>query len=314
MNQSDKLSAPRLVGVGGVFIDDIVLSDGTTYMGRLGGGVVHALMGAALWGEHPGILAVVGKGLPLEAASQIKEQLDTTGLIELPLPQIRAWQIFEEDGTRRELYRVRETAPFIAGPQPHNLPIIYESARAFYLLQDFSGLHAWRSRVKGLILWEPLQQIMIPENHDLFRSALRECKPDVVSPNLAEALAIYGNLPPDKLATAMLNDGARMVALRMGEAGSIIAGENRETQHIPAVPVTHLIDQTGAGNTYCGALLCGIVQGKGLAEAAVMGSVSASFCIETIGVVNIRQIANEEIERRWNWGSAYLREVDSSIS
>jgi hypothetical protein len=48
MNASE-LDKPRMIGIGAVFIDDIVLPSGQTYMGQLGGGVVHALMGAAVW-------------------------------------------------------------------------------------------------------------------------------------------------------------------------------------------------------------------------------------------------------------------------
>ena len=133
-----------MVGIGAVFIDDIVLPSGQTYMARLGGGVVHALMGAVLWGERPGIVAPIGSGLPHESAARLHRYFDTRGLYELPIPQIRAWQLFEEDGTRRELYRVQETAPFIRGAQPENLPVEYAESQGFYLLQGFEGIRAWR--------------------------------------------------------------------------------------------------------------------------------------------------------------------------
>src|SRR5262245_13302304 len=136
-------STPRLVGVGAVFIDDIVLPTGQTYMAQLGGGVVHALMGTALWGERPGINAVIGRGLPNEVLGRLEKNLDTTGLIRLDIPQIRAWQLFEEDGTRRELYRVNEIEPFIRGAQPPDLPTQYRGSQGFYLLQGFDGVRAW---------------------------------------------------------------------------------------------------------------------------------------------------------------------------
>src|SRR5690606_18658695 len=130
-----KQAIPHMVGVGAVFIDDIVLPTGQTYMGQLGGGVVHALMGAAVWGERPGISAIIGSGLPEAALARLKQALDTRGLVTLDIPQIRAWQIFEEDGTRRELYRVSNIVPFITGTQPEQLPAAYRNSRGFYLLQ-----------------------------------------------------------------------------------------------------------------------------------------------------------------------------------
>jgi len=275
-----------MVGIGAVFIDDIVLPTGQTYMGQLGGGVVHALMGAAIWGERPGINAVIGQGLPGEALAQLERHFDTEGLIQLDIPQIRAWQIFEDDGTRRELYRVANVAPFIAGAQPEQLPEQYRDSQGFYLLQGFEGVCSWCEVVNGLVVWEPLQQIMTPSSRDTIRTILHNCAISLISPNLAEAQTVYGEMPPEDLVAALFDDGAQAVALRMGDQGSILANRNTgERWYIPAVPVVRIADQTGAGNTYCGGLLWALVNGKNLREAGAAGAVSASFCIEGVGVI-----------------------------
>jgi sugar/nucleoside kinase (ribokinase family) len=289
---------PRLVGVGAVFIDDIVLPDGTTYMAQLGGGVVHALMGAAVWGERPGITALAGHDLPEQIRQRLEAHFDTRGLHILDLPQIRAWQIFEADGTRRELYRAAVTEPFTRGAQPHHLPEIYRSSRGFYLLQDFDGIGIWAAQLDALIVWEPLQQIMRPGSHALLRAALKTACVDVVSPNLAEAQAVYGQKAPEALAAALLEDGAKAAALRMGPEGSLIATQGI-LAYIPAFPVSSIIDQTGAGNTYCGAMAAGLIQGKSLEEAARMGAVAASFCIEQRGVLSPEHVSVDERDRRY---------------
>lgn len=253
-------------------------------MARLGGGVVHALMGAALWEHKPGIVALVGQGLPDASVQTLKTNLDTRGLVTLDIPQIRAWQLFEDDGSRRELYRVKITEPFIMGAQPEHLPAAYRQAPCTYLLQDANGLRAWRKILNGLILWEPLQQVMTPEHASAIRNVLRTCHIDIISPNLIEAQAVYGILPPEQLVKAMLDDGAHCVALRMGAEGSIVANAEGEFHVIKPVQLQRLVDQTGAGNTYCGGFLAGFAQGKTLQEAGVMGAVSASFCLEQVGV------------------------------
>jgi sugar/nucleoside kinase (ribokinase family) len=290
MNASETFT-PRMVGIGAVFIDDIVLPSGKTYMGQLGGGVVHALMGAAVWEERPGINAIIGTGLSNEALNRLEQHFDTRGLIQVDIPQIRAWQLFEEDGTRRELYRVADTRPFIVGAQPEHLPQAYVDCKGFYLLQGFEGMRAWCAATTGLVLWEPLQQIMIPGSREAIRSILQDCEISVLSPNLAEAQAVYGDLIAEDLVTAMLDDRAQTVALRMGEKGSLLVnGATGECWHIPAVAVPAVVDQTGAGNTYCGALLWGLLDGKTLAEAGVAGAVAASLCIERVGIVNPSEI------------------------
>ncbi len=287
-----------MIGVGGVFIDDIVLPSGETRMASLGGGAVHALMGAALWGERPGIVAPVGRGLPEGCRRLLESHLDTRGLRQLDLEQVRAWQLFEEDGLRRELYRVARPEPFIEGPGPEDLPGAYDRGAAFYLLQGLEGVRRWRAAVSGFVLWEPLQQVMSAASRDAFRAVLRECPVDLVSPNLVEARAIYGALSPEALVGAMREDGAAAVALRMGAQGALVADAPGGQVRIGAVPVPRVVDPTGAGNTFCGGLLAGIAQGRALGHAAAMGAVAASFCIEGWGAVAPGAVDRAERDRR----------------
>lgn len=299
---------PEVVGVGAIFIDDIVLPSGKTYMGQLGGGVTHALMGAALWDCKPGISAVYGDGLPDDALARLQQHFDTTGLIKLNLPQMRAWQIFEEDGLRRELYRVVEREPFFTGATFEQLPEDFQSAQGIYLLQGIDTLTGWVAALPhALICWEPLQQAMIADNKSKFRQTLRTTQIDIVSPNLEEARAIYGPLAPVRLIDSMLADGAQNVALRMGPQGSLLKKRaDGSATYIPAIDVD-IIDQTGAGNTYCGAYLLGLVRGKSSTEAGCMATVAASFCIEQQGVLNPSNVSIAERHKR-------LRMVQETVS
>jgi hypothetical protein len=255
-------------------------------------------MGASVWDERPGIAALAGYDLPQAIRQRLEKHFDMRGLHVLDLPQIRAWQIFETDGTRRELFRVQVTEPFTRGAQPHHLPESYHASRGYYLLQGFDDIGKWAAQLEGLIFWEPLQQIMQPGSHRLLRAALQSAHIDIISPNLLEAQAVYGLKQPEALATAMLEDGAQAVVLRMGPDGSLVANRDSHT-YIPAVPVALVVDQTGAGNTYCGAMLAGMVQGKALGNAARMGAVAASFCIEQRGVLDPEQIDPIERDRRY---------------
>jgi hypothetical protein len=294
------MESVRIVGAGAIFIDDIVLPDGTTHMGILGGGTLHAMMGAALWDERPGISAFVGEGLPEAVMPFLERHLDTNGIVKLPIPQVRAWQIFEHDGTRRELHRVKDVAPFTGGTMPDHLPDSYRQADGYYLLQGFEGIHKWQD-VSGIKFWEPSQLVMLPDNRELMRDVLQTCPLDAVSPNLAEAQAIYGMHPPETLIRMMFEDGAKRVILRMGREGSLIAERDTDAHHhVPAVDVPHVVDETGAGNTYNGAFLAGWIQGRNLRECAVMGTVAASFCVEQVGVLNPSMVNHAERDARYH--------------
>ncbi|MEP6987874.1 MAG: PfkB family carbohydrate kinase, partial [Chloroflexota bacterium] len=112
------------------------------------------------------------------------------------------------------------------------------------------------------------------------------------------AQAVYGERSPDELVNAMLDDGAQCVALRMGALGSIVGDEEGNRHHIGAVTVSSMVDQTGAGNTYCGGLLAGLVQNKCLREAGAMAAVSASFCLEQVGILNPAFVNTNDRDRR----------------
>jgi adenosine kinase len=68
----------------------------------------------------------------------------------------------------------------------------------------------------------------------------------------------------------------------LGEQGSVIAQNGGETR-VPAFTVEKALDPTGAGDAFRAGLLKGLTLGQTLAEAAALGSVCASFCVECKG-------------------------------
>jgi hypothetical protein len=51
---------PDYITFSNIIIDDIVLWDGRTYMGTLGGAGTHALIGMRLWSDRLGFVATIG--------------------------------------------------------------------------------------------------------------------------------------------------------------------------------------------------------------------------------------------------------------
>jgi len=296
------MDRPAIVCVDSIIIDDIVLPDGATHMGVLGGGVTHAAAGVAVWGERPGIVAHVGRDLPGSIRARLARDFDVQGVIALDAPQARAWQVFEWDGRRTEIFRVDVLDPFLDDPPPEQIPAAYEAARGLHLLRPADDVAGWRARFPdAAILWEPTQQFMVEGRLPQFRAALPLV--DVVSPNSLEAGLVYGLDDPADLVRAMLDDGARVVALRLGADGSLLGGADQPGLiRLPAIPVAQLVDQTGAGNAYCGGFLAGwLAAGGDLLAAACCGGVSASFTIEVTGVLDPSTVQPAERERRRAW-------------
>jgi hypothetical protein len=279
---------PAFVGVGGIFIDDIVYPDGRTSMGILGGGGVHACAGMTIWDERPGLAAAMGAGMPPALLARLHRDFDMQGVIEVPYPQVRAWQLFEWDGKRTEVFRVEVIAPFMDEPGGDLLPATYRTAQAACVLRSGAYFHQFKRVFSPdtVLLWEPEQAYMIPDNRAEFTDTLPHT--DIVSPNLLESSLLYemkaGLDEPDRLVDRMLDDGAKIVALRMGDLGSLVASA-AERILIPPVPVPTIVDQTGAGNTYCGGFLVGWMRTRDLRQAGYYGAVAASFALESVGVL-----------------------------
>jgi adenosine kinase len=68
----------------------------------------------------------------------------------------------------------------------------------------------------------------------------------------------------------------------MGEKGSLVCSTETKTK-IPAAPTTAVTDPTGAGDAYRAGVIKGMIMGKGLIEAAYMGAICASYAVEHKG-------------------------------
>lgn len=69
----------------------------------------------------------------------------------------------------------------------------------------------------------------------------------------------------------------------LGADGAVVRGADGTEERIPAVPVGKVLDPTGAGDAHRAGLLKGLTHGLTMPEAARLGAVSASFCLEKMG-------------------------------
>ena len=117
---------------------------------------------------------------------------------------------------------------------------------------------------------------------------------DVFSPNEAEAASMLwgpslevpeaARREPRRLTEPFLEAGARRVALRPGPLGAgVQEGASGEAWLLPAFPGTRVVDPTGCGNAFCGALLAALLAGEGLAAAAAWGCAAGSLVAECDG-------------------------------
>lgn len=113
---------------------------------------------------------------------------------------------------------------------------------------------------------------------------------DIITPNETEASEIAG-VPVETLddaknaAKVICNLGVESVVITRGGKGALVY-ENGKFTEIPVFK-SAVVDTTGAGDSFNGALVSQLGLGKGLVEAAKYASAYASLKVERIGAANM---------------------------
>lgn len=73
------------------------------------------------------------------------------------------------------------------------------------------------------------------------------------------------------------------VVVTLGAAGALVGGRTGGLTAVPGVPARVVVDTTGAGDTFCGALAAAQSRGDDLVQAARTACAAASLSVETAG-------------------------------
>jgi 2-dehydro-3-deoxygluconokinase len=111
---------------------------------------------------------------------------------------------------------------------------------------------------------------------------LRLC--DICLPSFDDISAITGLTEPDALVDHCLRAGAKVVALKLGERGAIVADAN-ERHRIEPHPCKS-VDATGAGDTFGGAFVARRIAGDSLLDAGRYAAAAAALSTQGYGAVD----------------------------
>lgn len=268
----------------GIIIDDIVFPDGRTAMGVVGGGGLYAASGMRLWSRETMLISAVGPDF--DPALLAPLGLDGSGLIVTDLPTPRAWQLFEEDGRRTQIFRVPDEVwheQLVLPPSAQTIPAGLKAAH--FIGRGDAGEEEMilALREAGVRLSsEPIIDETITAEE---RASLLRCLAhiEIFAPSTAELpILVDGQSVKDQL-RALAALGPRVVTLRQGAAGSIVY--DRDADQFWRVPAAeaNVVDVTGAGNAYCGGFLVGWLETGDARRSAAMATVSAAIVIEQVG-------------------------------
>ncbi len=125
-------------------------------------------------------------------------------------------------------------------------------------------------------IFDPGQSLPMLGAHDLVQ-AIEGCR--ILITNDYELDLIMSKTGLDRKG---LLSRAGAIITTLGEAGSNICTQDCDVRIAPASP-RQVVDPTGAGDSYRGGLISGLIKGKDLLESARMGSICASFSVECYG-------------------------------
>ncbi len=289
---------PAFCSLGNLSIDDLVFVDGTTQWAVPGGNAVYAALGMAVWGERPAVVAPFGPDYPV---AHLQDRID---LSRCPRTErtLRDWGLYEEDGSRQFIFR--STTRDWDAYSPRAKDVLAGTAAAHIAPLPWSRhvevVEALRAAGTTTVSTDLDDRRLAEVGQDALGGLMARI--DLFLPSRQDGRVVFPGLSPADTVRRFrdLSPQTPLVALKCGAEGCVAhARGDRDLLVVPAVPVI-ANDATGAGDTFCGGTLVGFVRSADPLTALLHGAVSASFCVETVGVSGLlasrAAVARERLE------------------
>jgi sugar/nucleoside kinase (ribokinase family) len=122
--------------------------------------------------------------------------------------------------------------------------------------------------------------------------------------NEGEAKLLTGSANAVAAASMILQMGPKYVVIKRGEYGFLMFGPEGFFM-LPAVPISDVIDPTGAGDTFAGGFFGYLASRpydqmttQDLKWACIHGSVMASFTVQGFGLSALSKVSRQDLETR----------------
>jgi sugar/nucleoside kinase (ribokinase family) len=137
------------------------------------------------------------------------------------------------------------------------------------------------------------------------RDAVLKCLPnaDLFLPNEQEMLHLAGASQTEPAmsldeAVGKLASLCGTVVVKRGFAGAVVAREGMLQKVSEGLHDVDVLDRTGAGDSFAGALIGGLVQGRPLQEAVAAANAAGSRAVGRLGAVGALQLAGAGVQGR----------------
>lgn len=289
---------PLLV-VGSVAIDNVETPQARRD-NLLGGSATHFSYAASFFTEVQ-LVGVVGDDWPAEHTELFRRRgIDTSGLQVATGGKTFRWTgRYEPNMNDRETLDIQLNVFGQFNPQ---LSDSFRRAHYVFLANGVPGLQLRvLDQVPGCrLVVADTMELWIQTAHDDLMLLFKRIDGLVINDSEAKMLAETENLVlAGHRVRAM---GPKFVVIKKGEHGAMFFSEY-ETYVMPAFPTEKVIDPTGAGDSFAGAMMGYLAQNDNfepetLKTAMAYGILVASFNVEGFGLERMQQITNADIELR----------------
>jgi len=270
----------------------------------LGGSASYCAVAASFF-SPVNLVGVVGDDFPKEHVTFFKARdIDLAGL------QVADGKTFRWSGEYMLDMNVRETRSIALNVFEHFTPKLANgySDTPFILLGNFGPNlqnHVLDQVAKPRFVIADTMDLWINIAKDELLRLLKRV--DMLILNDSEARLLTQQTSLVKAGQQIQAMGPRYVAVKKGEHGCLLFGEDDDFFSCGAYPLEDVHDPTGAGDTFAGGLagyLASMVEDEvtfaDLRKAVVHGSVLASFNVEQFSLERMRTLTQEDIRERYD--------------
>ncbi|MFH1181333.1 MAG: PfkB family carbohydrate kinase [Candidatus Woesearchaeota archaeon] len=266
----------------------------------LGGAATYSSYAASFFCK-PGIVAVVGTDFPNSHLDLLKSRnIDLSG-VSIGGRTFRWEGEYEYDMNDAKTLKT-ELGSF-ASFKP-NVPESYKDAKYVFLanIDPELQLSVLQQIKKPKLVALDTMNFWIQNKRESLIEVLRRV--DVLLINEAEARQLFSTPSLVQAAKSALALGLKAVIIKKGEHGALLFMDGKHFS-APSYPLENVIDPTGSGDSFAGAVMGYIAKTDDISErnirkAIVYGSVIASFNAEAFSLDRLKTLTLPEIEKRYN--------------
>lgn len=292
------MTPPQLLIVGSIGLDTIETPRATVER-VLGGAAVFAASAACRFAS-PAVVGVVGDDFPPEHGALLRGQgVDLTCVDKKPGKTFFWHGRYEEDMNNRvtldtQLGVFGEFAPRIDPPYDRIATVFLANIHPQLQLDVLDAMRGSPlTAMDSMNYW-------IRTTPDLLKKVIARVSLFFV--NDEEARMLTNRQSIRSAADALLSMGPEWVVIKRGDAGAGLFTRDAEF-FVPAIPLRQVVDPTGAGDTFAGGMMGYLARRGGrsfavMKQAAVAGTVMASFCVEDFSLNRLACLGKQDIVER----------------